>query len=301
MRTLTTSLAIAAGLLLVASRPVHGADRCGDPDLIETLPPTGATSVPTDASLVARYALSTDYLGEKVVLIEAGIEREVAALFDSSQGMLVVKPPEPLTPGTRFTIRWPALRGIGSATLGRGRSVEFSTGAGPDTETPSFDGVLTTRWNVERIHNACTDAAEERYVFDVKLAAANDDGGRASLTLVVFQTVGPQVGKSPRPVVTRAMPGGDAIVRVELPANEALGKVCFAAIARDLTGKISASGSKEVCTETIAPPFFQGCTFASTAAVGTTPTSAAAVVALMGSAAAAVLVRRRRRRPTNQG
>jgi hypothetical protein len=66
--------------------------------------------------------------------------------------------------------------------------------------------------------------------------------------------------------------------RVERVETDVVGKVCFAAIARDLVpeqdlpgappvapdmridvGKQSASGHKPVCVETVSSPFFYGC------------------------------------------
>jgi hypothetical protein len=47
--------------------------------------------------------------------------------------------------------------------------------------------------------------------------------------------------------------------RVGLPTSRAVGRICFAALARDLTGKVSSSAGREVCVQTTAPPFFRGC------------------------------------------
>jgi MYXO-CTERM domain-containing protein len=48
-------------------------------------------------------------------------------------------------------------------------------------------------------------------------------------------------------------------VNVRQTISDGAGPICFAAIVRDLTGKASASGATEVCTETVEPPFFEGC------------------------------------------
>jgi hypothetical protein len=80
-----------------------------------------------------------------------------------------------------------------------------------------------------------------------------------SLTLLVFQTKGPNVDPAaPEPVRVSRMPSGSS-VRVVRALDDSIGDVCFAAIARDLTGKASASGSRETCVTTVAPPFFEGC------------------------------------------
>jgi hypothetical protein len=44
-----------------------------------------------------------------------------------------------------------------------------------------------------------------------------------------------------------------------MAVNSAVGRICFAALVRDLTGKISNGGDTEVCVRTTRPPFFNGC------------------------------------------
>jgi hypothetical protein len=41
-----------------------------------------------------------------------------------------------------------------------------------------------------------------------------------------------------------------------------VGRICFAALVRDLTGKISTGGEREVCADVTRPPFFNGCAVA---------------------------------------
>jgi hypothetical protein len=137
--------------------------------------------------------------------------------------------------------------------------VRFSVGATADVAAPAFDGVSAVSWDLERKTNDCTDALEPRFVFDLALAAADDDGGRGNLTLVVFQTAGPSIAGGGVAVLTRAMPAPGAAARVKLPVGDAVGRVRVAALARDLTGKTSNGGSHEVCVHTTAPPFFHGC------------------------------------------
>jgi hypothetical protein len=78
--------------------------------------------------------------------------------------------------------------------------------------------------------------------------------------LTVFQTSGPDLsaGAAPQPVHTQLMPEDDR-VRVSRAVDDSVGHICFAAIVRDLTGRVSSSGNEEVCTDTVQPPFFYGC------------------------------------------
>jgi len=248
--------AVLAALLLAAARPASAAP-CNTPELVATFPPEGASGVTTDATLFAAYASSAEYLGEEVLLIPAGGEpRPVPATYDRAEALLSIQPPDGLTPGLGYAVRWPGLRGVDTATPGLGREIRFTAGAGPDGQPPRFDGLGAIAWDLERERNTCTDALEDRFVFDLELGAADDDGGRASLALMVFQTAGPQV-QGPVQVLYRPLPPGPA--RIGLPVSAAVGHVCFSAQVRDLTGKVSASAQKEVCVETTAPPFFHGC------------------------------------------
>jgi hypothetical protein len=152
------------------------------------------------------------------------------------------------------------LRGIATASLGRGRTITFTAGSREDMKAPTFGGVKSVDWDVDRRTDECTDTVEDRLKFDIKLGKASDDGGRDLLTLVVFQTAGPEIGPKdpPLPVRVGKLPDDDEI-HFKQAVDLAVGHVCFAAIVRDLTGLPSASGSKEVCVDTVAPPFFYGC------------------------------------------
>ena len=59
-------VAVAAGAL---AAPTAARAQCGKPDLVDMVPPDGATGVPRNATLGAHYAQSTEYLGEDVVLV----------------------------------------------------------------------------------------------------------------------------------------------------------------------------------------------------------------------------------------
>lgn len=265
------------------------ADTCGRPDLRDMVPPDKAADVPPNGSLFAHYEPSAEYLGEDVVLTPEGLGDEVVkATWDQSQGLLTFTPPDPLAPGS-YAIRWPALRGLSTAALGRGGTVHFTVGATPDQADPVFDGLTGATWDLERLENDCTDALENRMVFDLALGPAEDDGGRGGLTLVVFQTAGGNVDGGSIPVLSTALPAAGTKVQVRLPVASATGHVCFAAFVRDLTGKTSGGGAASVCVETTAPPFFRGCAVAPPSA----PTAAAAAALV----AVALLARRRRRPP----
>jgi MYXO-CTERM domain-containing protein len=247
--------ALAVCLLLAGAHPAAAAP-CNAPELVATFPPEGTSGVPTDATLSAAYASSADYLGEEVLLIPDGGEpRPVPATYAKAEALLSIKPPEGLMPGLAYSVRWPGLRGVDTATPGLGREVRFITGAGPDAQAPRFDGLGAVTWDLERERNTCTDAIEDRFVFDLELGAADDDGGRGALALIVFQSAGPLV-HDPVPVFNRPLPPSP--VRLRLPVSAAVGHVCFSALVQDLTGKVAAS-PKEVCVETTAPPFFHGC------------------------------------------
>jgi MYXO-CTERM domain-containing protein len=267
------------------------AQQCGRPDVLDTVPPDQAIDVPPNASLTAHYDPSAEYLGEDVVLTPmGGVDEVVEAAFDDTQGLLTYAPPAPLAPGD-YVITWPSLRGLNAAALGTEAVVHFTVGTTDDTTPPVFDGLTGVTWDLERKNNTCTKSIEDRMVFELSLAPAADDGGRDGLRLVIFQTSGSgvDVDAGSVPVQTMAMPAVGKTAEVKLPVSDATGHVCFAAIARDLTGKISNGGSHAACVDTIAPPFFRGC------AVATGASRADRGVGLVLLAAGLALARRRRR------
>ncbi|HVU50195.1 MAG TPA: hypothetical protein VHL80_05895 [Polyangia bacterium] len=257
---------VAAGLAFAA--PAR-ATTCGRPELLDAVPPDGAKDVPPNASLFAHYSPETEYGAEDVVLTPPGGMDEAFAAGDPSQavkwdgteGLLAFTPPARLAPGD-YTLVWPALRGLNTASPSLPATVRFTVGAVDDVAPPDFAGLTGVTWDLERQSNDCTSALENRLVFTLSLAPADDDGGRDGLTLVVFQSSGSGVDGGPVPVQTMAMPADGKPVVVKLSVGDATGHVCFAAIARDLTGKVSDSGSQTVCVDTTAPPFFRGCAIA---------------------------------------
>jgi hypothetical protein len=250
-----------AGLVLAAGDA--RADSCIDPDLLETIPADMATGVPTNASLFARYQTNAQYEQEPVTMDQFHMGTEVvtgqaiAATFDPTSGLLQITPPALLTPLDSYVVHWPALRGIDTATLGTSADQHFTAGTIEDTQAPTFAGLSSVSWNVSRQTDSCTNDIDQRYVFDLGLGAAADDGGRDSLTLLVFQTAGPGVdANASTPVLVQLIPPDGQGVTVT--TNEQVGHVCFAAIVRDLTMKVSTSGPP-VCVDTVSSPFFYSC------------------------------------------
>ena len=208
------------------------------------------------------------------------------AHFDPTEVRLDVTPTEPLVAGGEYVVRWPSLRGLNAAAPGHGGEAHFTAGTADDTESPSFAGVTKVRWDVEREQNECTDELEERYVFDIVLGDVSDDGGRDGLTLLLFQTSGSGAKGMTVPVSTRAIPPAGAMAQVKLPTRNSVGHVCFAALVRDTADFVSQSGAAEACVDTVAPPFFRGCSVAGPAS------GAAATFAVL--ALLALLARRRK-------
>ena len=143
------------------------------------MPPDGAVDVPPNATLVAHYTSAADYLGEEVVLVRPDMSEQVLpATWDATeQRLLGVTPPRPLEPGTVYEVRWPALRGLNAAAPGVGDTVHFTAGTASTSSRPTFAGLTGVSWDLERVKNDCTDELDERFVFDIALGAAQDDGG----------------------------------------------------------------------------------------------------------------------------
>ena len=81
----------------VAAAPAARADSCGKPDLVDMVPPDGATGVPLNARLGAHYAAAAEYLGEDVVLVHPdGSEQLLDATWDATEQLLQVTPTAPL-------------------------------------------------------------------------------------------------------------------------------------------------------------------------------------------------------------
>lgn len=255
---LSTPLAFAlfACVLVV---PTLSEAQCGRPDLESTLPRDGAVGVPSNAQLTAAYASTAEYDDENVELEVEGAETySLLGDFDASEGILSITPPEPLRE-VQYTATWPRLRGLGTASRGGGATVTFMGSDLVDTENPQFDGLTDVRWDIKRANDDCTDDVEERVILELELGAANDDSGRENLNLIVFQTRGPNIDPElPEQILLTPFPSSNTL-KLARTVNDSKGTVCFAAIARDLTGRISASGDAEVCTKTVAPPFFEGC------------------------------------------
>ena len=105
MRTFAAAVLLAGAggaAVVVAPARAHAAP-CGVPDLVDMVPPDGATAVPLNATLSAHYMASADYLGEDVVLVHPdGREQVLDARFDPTEVLLSVTPTEPLVRGRRL-------------------------------------------------------------------------------------------------------------------------------------------------------------------------------------------------------
>lgn len=249
---------LTAFLALLAAASSARAQSCGSPDLRSAFPPEGAAGVPLNAAVSAVYAETADYLGEPVTITDEAGTRTLDVTFDPGERRLIAREPG-LAASSSYTIEWPALRGLSTAGHGLGATVTFTTGSELDGLAPTFAGITSLRGDLDHIDDECTDEPEPRMTFDFGLGAADDDGGRESLALMVFQTQGSQLTDgAPKLVALRGWPE-DSKAHIELPVDGATGHVCFAAAARDLLDRISATASAEHCVELAEPPFFYGC------------------------------------------
>lgn len=296
MRGVSFATAILAIVAIVAIAFPARATTCAEPNLIDSFPTDGAKGVPLNAQLTAHYDATAQYLNEDVTLEEGTDGAEsVPVVFDQADGLLTVTPPNDLQPNGDYTIAWPKLHGIGTASSGRGKTVHFTTGTADDDAPPSFSGLASVTWDVRREEDDCTNALEERFIFNVTPGKAADDSGTDSLVLVVYQSSGGDVAAAdgPKQVLFAPLPTEGDSVEVDRSIAAATGRVCFAAHVEDLTGKVSGGADQQVCVTTTAPPFFYGCTVA--------PTNRApgqkGVPPLVLGAVVLSLLRRRRHRP----
>ena len=240
---------------------VANAEPCGQPDVDDTFPPNGAENVPPNATLAAHYSAPADYDDELVSLTGPSGDVPVVVSYDQAESMLRAQPSVTLAPGD-YELAWPALRGV-ATNRGRGKVVGFWVGTTPDTAAPSFSGLTRVEWDLSREQDPCTDSLEDRFWFDLELGTATDDVPADLLAVVVFETRGGSKTKRSAPEQIAVVPWPEnRRVRVE---RQAIGDetVCFAAVTRDLTNRVSGGGDEEVCVETTTPPFFDGCSFSS--------------------------------------
>ena len=251
----------AAGLfaaLMLASLASRAAP-CGRPDVDDTFPPHDSDNVPQNADLAAHYAAPADYDDEPVTLVGPNGDVLVDVIYDEAESMLRALPSSDLVPGPHV-VTWPGLRGV-ATNRGLGLTVEFKVGNARDEQMPTFSGLTSIAWDLSREQDECTDSVEDRFWFDLGVGSASDDSDPSLLAVVVFQTRTANGKKSaPEQVAVRSMPKNRKL-RVERPAMGE-GKVCFAAVTRDLVHNVSGGGDKEVCVETREPPFFDGCSLA---------------------------------------
>jgi|HubBroStandDraft_4_1064222.scaffolds.fasta_scaffold74993_2 hypothetical protein len=288
--------------LAVAARDAR-ADSCVAPDLLDTIPADMSTGVPTNASLFAQYQTNAQYQQEPVTVdqyepaADGGMGTEVVtgqaipATFDPTSGLLQITPLAGLTPLDLYVVHWPALSGIDTASLGTSAETHFTAGATEDTQAPSFAGLSSISWNVSRQTDSCNSNIDQRYVFNLGLGSASDQGGRDFLTLLVFQTAGPGVDAgSATPVLVQPIPSEGQGVTVTTDVQ--VGHICFAAIVRNLDQQVSTSGPP-VCVDTVSPPFFYSCAVSRGRAPGSAALVALAFVAIARARRASRRTRRR--------
>lgn len=255
---------------------------CGRPDLVDTLPPDAQPLVPTNTRLSATYELGAIHQGEPVIVTATpGNRHQLSASYSAALRSLLVTlpgcgddsapdcpdfPGGQLKPNTEYTVEWPGLAAGVGARVGRGATVTFTSGPGPDASAPSFDGAREIRWDFEREYDSCSNTESERYIFDVRINTPSYAGGEELLTMHVFQTAGRLLRKDEngRPVpeeVHRGRYRGSEWIRITQPIATAFGKVCFSAFAEAPNGLISQGSETEACTRTEHPPFFEGCSF----------------------------------------
>jgi hypothetical protein len=277
--TLIFALGLVPGVALAAP--------CGQPNVDHTFPPNGSESVPPNATLAAHYSAPADYVDETVSLTGPAGDVAVDVFYDEAESMLRAQPRAELAEG-HHEIAWPALRGV-ATNRGLGLTTEFSVGSVRDEAAPRFSGLTRIEWDLSREQDPCTDSLEDRFWFELGLASATDDLPANLLAVVVFETRGGNKTKGSAPEQIAVVPFPEQrVVRVE---RQAIGDetVCFAAVTRDLTNRVSGGGDQEECVETTTPPFFYGCSLA----LRTTTNSAGFVAVALSLLAAA---RRRRGR-----
>jgi hypothetical protein len=293
VRFLTRGAPITAAVALVPL-PAAAAD-CGASDLVSAFPPDGAGAVPRNVTLSALYTPTAAYDDEDIELEHSGAETEtLTGSFDSAEGLLSASPSELLVEGDDYVVTWPGLHSTVGSGRGAGAKVSFTVSGVIDSEPPTFDGLSGIEWDVARERDDCTDSLEDRFVFDLGLAKASDDGGRTSLALVVYQTRGPGISEHDPPVqvlITKVPEKGQK-VRVARSVDDASGLVCFAAMTRDLTGAVSGGADQDVCTTTVPPPFFYGCAVPRVG--GKAPPPARPTLAVLATSLVVRWIRRRR-------
>ena len=214
------------------SRPARSRRRraaraqCGKPDLVDMVPPDGATGVPPNATLAAHYA-SVDRIsgrgggagpsGRQPTAVagdvgrhraaavgdaDVGADRRTASTRSAGRRCAGSTPPRPgwvarraSRPERRSTPRrprsraWPACRGTSSAR--------------------------TTSASTSSSNASCSTSSS---------APRSDDGGTSGLTLMLFQTKGPQVMGMPTPIPARAWPQSGTRAQVRLATGERGGR-----------------------------------------------------------------------------
>jgi hypothetical protein len=249
-------------LLGLALDPGSAHAQCAPPDLLVSLPADGATGLPTEPLFFrARYAPTAVYRGEPVTLERVGgAPQELGAFFEGTESTLGASPEEPLTPSTSYLLRWPPLADADETVLGEGREIAFTTGPGSTVGAPAFGGIESVAWDAEKARDDCVGSSIERYVFELHVGEHVDESGPGTVEALVFLSESParDPSEGPELVGLASLPAPGDTIEVRLPRDESIGRVCFSAVARDVTGFFSTPAG-ESCVQTEHPPFFGGC------------------------------------------
>lgn len=253
---------IAALIVGIAPTPAGGVRspraraQCAAPAVRQSIPASGEAHVPTTTLLRARYEPPARHEGEPVrIAVDAERPTAIEAWFDAAESTLYAR--APLAAGRLHTLWWPGLRARGGIERGTGQAVSFVVADLGSDGPPSLDAIDAVRWDVRRTPDPCVRDRVERYEFDLTLSGLHDETP-GLLEVYVFATDGPGVRRDGTPRLLDVARPVASNVRVSLPREEALGRVCFVAAALDASGQWSPT-TAPACTTTLRPPFFAGC------------------------------------------
>ena len=184
------------------------------------------------------------------------------ARFDSNEGLLTLLPASPLVANESYHIEWPALRGISTAVLGKGAAVTFTVGASPDKACTEFRrreiGRLGRGAIERRLHRRRRRSLSLRHW---AFAGKRQRQERSALAGRIYKPLGLHLRRdSP----SRCSSSDSESIKAEFgaPSTTAKGNVVSRPWFETRWGRISSSAEHEVCTKTVKPPFFYGCTMA---------------------------------------
>ena len=219
--------------------------------------PTRRPTCPPNATLAAHYAVVRGLpgRGRRPGHARPG-SRRCRRRSTRRRGGSRSRRPIRSSPGATYTVRWPALRGLNAAAPGTGGQAALHGRRGDRRRAARVRRRRRARPGISlRQTNDCTDSIEERFVFDLDLGAATDDGGRDGLTLMLFQTSGPAasggVGAG-----ARARPAARGEARAGRPADGRRRRTTSASRAWSATrpARSRTAPIGEACVDTTAAP-----------------------------------------------